>query len=90
VYPAAVVSLLYLVINELFFLEYSEGSAGSVGSFSSTMTSDLLRSPLEASIISLSSLGRLLSVGLPRCLNCTPLGLVIFTVEAGAGALELF
>lgn len=81
--------LLYLVMKELFFLEYSDTSAGS---FPSTMGSGFLRSPFgepgSNSIVSPSSLGRLLSVGLPRCLNCTPLGLVMFTVESRGRAVE--
>jgi hypothetical protein len=73
-------------MNDCFFLEYSEGSPGSEGVSSSSMTCDLLRSPFVElsgleSIPSLNSLGRLLSVGLPRCLNCTPLGLVILRVQ---------
>jgi hypothetical protein len=72
----------YRVMNDCFFLVYSDGSAGCESSFSSSMASDLLKSPFGpsvfGSIVSLNSLGRLLSTGLPRCLNCTPLGFAIF------------
>src|ERR1700722_16498510 len=75
----------YRVMNDCFFLVYSDGSAGCAGSFSSSMASDLLKSPFGPSVfgsmVSLNSLGRLLSTGLPRCLNCTPLGFVIFKQE---------